>query len=113
MSHRFATIIIVAALLAGGGVARAATTWDVQVGGIYMFFSPQTVNISVGDTVRWTNSSGAQHSVTSDDNGATFNHDPASSFVFTHTFDTAGTFGYHCVIHGSPGGGMYGTVVVT
>lgn len=31
---------------------------------------------------------------------------------FTQTFRKAGTFRYHCSVHGSPGQGMAGTVVV-
>jgi len=32
--------------------------------------------------------------------------------TFTHTFNTAGTFGYYCSFHGTPTTGMRGTVVV-
>src|ERR1051325_7650141 len=88
--------------------AAAAVTVDVTVNNA--FFSPQTVNVQVGDTVPWTNNSGF-HSVTADDNS--FEKAASSSpWTFTHTFSTPGSFGYHCSVHGFPGGGMFGTVVV-
>ncbi|MFM8382104.1 MAG: plastocyanin/azurin family copper-binding protein [Actinomycetota bacterium] len=41
----------------------------------------------------------------------------AAEFVpgdtYTHTFDVPGTYTYYCSIHGSPGAGMYGSLVVT
>lgn len=35
---------------------------------------------------------------------------PGDSYV--HVFITPGTYSYYCSIHGSPGAGMYGTLVV-
>src|SRR6185503_9902587 len=35
------------------------------------------------------------------------------SWTFTHVFSTPGNFAYHCSVHGFPGGGMAGTVVVS
>lgn len=32
---------------------------------------------------------------------------------YTHVFSVPGTYTYYCSIHGSPGAGMYGTLVVT
>ena len=46
-----------------GAPSATSTTVDVQVGPGFTF-SPDTVNISVGDTVRWT-WAGSGHSVTS------------------------------------------------
>lgn len=103
-----ASTLSIAGLVAGAGSAAAAVTVDVTLGN--SFFSPQTVNIQVGDTVRWTNNVGF-HSVTADDNS--FEKAASSSpWTFTHTFSTPGTFGYHCSVHGFVGGGMFGTVVV-
>ena len=84
---------------------------DVAVGAAGFTFDPDTVNISVGDTVRWTwGSSG--HSVTSgppcaadsqfcspdDMNCASFILNN-QGFVYTHTFSQAGTYSYHCSVH--------------
>lgn len=102
--------------------APNALTVDVAVGSAGNIFSPATANIVAGDTVRWT-WSGSNHTVTSGvpctvDNlycsltntncstAATSN----SGTVYSHIFNTAGTFQYFCRVH--CGGGMRGTVVV-
>jgi plastocyanin len=71
-------------------------------------FAPQTVTVSSGTMVTWTNSDAFGHSIVADDeffisdaldNGATFRF----------TFDTAGHYDYHCGIHPE----MSGTVTVS
>ncbi|MGQ0815452.1 MAG: carboxypeptidase regulatory-like domain-containing protein [Gemmatimonadota bacterium] len=75
------------------------------------FFQPRDITVSVGATVTWTNRGISQHTVTSDtgiwDSGA---RNPGATF--TRTFSQAGTFPYHCTLHGAPGAGMAGTVTV-
>jgi plastocyanin len=76
-------------------------------------FDPEDCPISVGDTVQWQWAPGVlPHSTTSDtglwDSGL------KTSGTFNHTFTSAGTFPYHCIAHGGPGGiGMSGNVIVT
>jgi plastocyanin len=83
---------------------------DVQVGPGFSF-SPDTVNISVGDTVRWT-WAGSGHSVTSGDtctvDGQFCSPDDTNcdagtlsnqGTVYTHTFAQAGTYHYFCFAH--------------
>ena len=81
------------------------------------YFLPAETHVLEGGTVTWTNLGGA-HSVTSDDNGATFDSSPAcfaglncmaNGDTFSHTFTTAETVTYHCRVHGNA---MVGTVVV-
>ncbi|HEY3239722.1 MAG TPA: plastocyanin/azurin family copper-binding protein, partial [Acidimicrobiia bacterium] len=81
--------------------AAAAATGNVDVDDYA--FSPAQVRIEPGDQVRWTNVGGQTHTVTSD-------HPAAEDFdsgrlskgeEYTHTFDTAGTFPYHCEVHSS------------
>jgi plastocyanin len=70
-------------------------------------FVPANLNIDTGTTVTWTNSDRESHTSTSDVagwNSGTIS--PGRQFSFT--FQTAGTFAYHCAIHP----GMTGTVVV-
>ncbi len=70
-------------------------------------FSPATIDVAVGTTVTWTNNDAVPHTVTADD--AAFASDTLSSGTqFSHTFDVAGTFTYHCSIHST----MIGTVTV-
>ncbi len=70
-------------------------------------FMPDQLNVAVGETVTWTNTDAVAHTSTSDaagwDSGIV-----APGGHFSSTFQTAGTFSYHCAIHP----GMVGTVVV-
>jgi plastocyanin len=79
-------------------------------------FSPSTLTVPVGTTVTWSWSTTAMdHNVVADD-GSTPSGSGAPTNAphsYTFTFGTAGTFHYHCQVHGGPGGvGMSGTVVV-
>jgi plastocyanin len=70
-------------------------------------FVPGDLEISVGTTVTWTNTDSVGHTSTS--NGSGWDSGliaPGRGFSFT--YQTAGTFPYHCTIHP----GMVGTVVV-
>ncbi len=70
-------------------------------------FAPDDLTVDAGTTVTWTNTDGVAHTSTSDvsgwDSGVV-----APGGQFSRTFQTAGTFRYHCAIHP----GMVGTVVV-
>lgn len=83
-------------------------------------FTPDSVTISVGKTVEWSNSGPSSHTVTS--NASTWSSttlaapsgtdpygSPSGGGTFTFTFNTPGTYHYHCSIHA----GMTGVVVVT
>lgn len=70
-------------------------------------FSPSTLNVKVGATVKMTNSDSATHTFTADD-GAFDSGRVGSGESFTFTFPKAGTFAFHCGIHRS----MKGTIVV-
>jgi flagellin-like protein len=77
-------------------------------------FSPQVVNISTGDTVRWIarayGPSGQPHTVTSDTSSTEVFDSGIMNLgsAFTHQFNTAGSYTYHCAQHAS----MTGTVNV-
>lgn len=97
-------------LLTLAGTAAWAETHDVQV--ISFRFEPETVTIAPGDTVRWRNM-GGDHNVFADDESFSSGEPSSGSWTYSHTFDTAGEFGYYCQPHGGPNGaGMAGTVVV-
>jgi plastocyanin len=96
---------------------------DVSVGNGGFVFTPDTVNIKVGDTVRWTWASGG-HSVTSGDscivdeefcspNDTNCDQGVLSNggTVYEHTFNQAGSYSYFCFVH--CGFGMTGVVNVT
>lgn len=70
-------------------------------------FAPDSINVSVGDTVTWTNNDTIEHTSTSDGNAWNSGVvSPGGRFSFT--FQSAGAFNYHCTIHPD----MVGTVVV-
>jgi plastocyanin len=94
-------------------VTRAAPT-TTNVSATPFVFTLSAVTINVGDTVTWTNnsSSAINHTTTSDTPGLWDSGSLSQTQSFSHTFTTAGTFGYHCSFHGSPGTGMAGTVTV-
>lgn len=61
-------------------------------------YSPQTITVKVGDSVTWTNKDVAGHSATADD-GSFDTGVLAQGESGVVTFDTAGTFAYHCTPH--------------
>jgi amicyanin len=71
-------------------------------------FSPSTLTIKVGETVTWTNSDSTSHTITSDSGSELDSGSISSGQTYSHTFNTIGTFDYHCSIHTS----MKGKVVV-
>lgn len=113
--HRtaFLALAIATSLTFCRTVAVSATV-DVEIGNGGLFFSPSSVTIQPGDTVRWTFSSGG-HSTTSGSPGMPNNlwdsGIRSQGAVFNHTFPSAGTFPYYCIPHGGCCG-MVGTVRV-
>jgi len=89
--------------------APAARAADVTINVTGNSFSPRNVTIQAGDTVTWVNDNQGFHNVAADD-GSFRSGDPAAQWTFSHTFPSAGSFGYHCEPHQSFG--MTGTVTV-
>jgi plastocyanin len=71
-------------------------------------FTPPTTTVSVGDTVRWTNTSATTLHTTTGAGGAWNSGTLGAGQTFSHTFLTPGTFAYVCTIHSV----MTGTVEV-
>lgn len=71
-------------------------------------FAPGTIQVAAGTTVTWTNNDQTTHTVTADD-GSFDSGDVAPGGTFSMTFNTPGTFAYHCKIHPF----MTASVVVT
>ncbi len=74
-------------------------------------FSPSTVTVDPGQPVCWTWSQSVGHNVHADDDSFTSGA-PANQGTFQTTFTASGSHGFYCQVHGSPTGGMRGTVVV-
>jgi len=93
---------------AGGGGGHSSI---ITVGND--FFSPTPDTVSAGQvTFRWATPSNG-HTLTWDGGPGTL---PTSTGVITsgtHVVTLqAGTYQYHCAIHGGPGTGMHGTIAV-
>ncbi len=97
-------------ILVLSGNSSPQTLYDVTVADFS--FSPSTLTITAGDTVRWTNVLG-RHSVVADDSSFTSGPVALAPWVYTHVFTTAGNNPYYCAQHGGPGGqGMSGVIIV-
>ncbi len=80
-------------------------------------FSTATLKVTAGTKVTWKNSDAMVHTVTADD-GSFDSGDMAPGATWSHTFDTPGTYTYHCTPHAAKGAdgkwqGMVATVVVS
>jgi len=121
---RSLTIVDQNGRVALSGIASAESQlFDVTVApGGSRVFSPNTLSISAGDTVRWT-WQGSGHSVTSgspctadsqfcspDDMNCSAGVLSDTGTIYTHTFGQAGDYSYFCVAHCLSG--MTGTIHV-
>ena len=84
---------------------NANTSLAASVTVLSSSYSPKTMTVRKGRPVIWT-SAGGSHTVTGDNGGPNGDVSPGNPYSFT--FDTVGTFPYHCVPHG-----FTGTVIVT
>ena len=97
------TMLALSVLVVSGCSRGAATTPTVSISS--SAFSPANLTIKAGDTVTWTNSDNAAHTVT----GADFDSGGlVHGEKYSHTFDKTGTFDYACRFHPS----MMGRVTV-
>ncbi len=74
----------------------ASTASEIEISGFA--FVADTITVSVGTTVTWTNLDSAAHTVTSEtdlfDSG-----NLARNAAFSYSFTDRGTFSYFCAIH--------------
>jgi plastocyanin len=72
-------------------------------------FSPSTLTVAPGTTVKWTNMDSAAHTVTSKSGAWADSGTLSTGTSFSHVFTHSGTFAYYCAIHPY----MTATIVVT
>lgn len=89
------------------GAEEKAPAEPASVAARNIAFEPAELTVTTGSTVKWTNHDGVAHTVTADD-GAFDSGALLEGETFSQTFDSPGTFAYHCEIHPS----MMGTVTV-
>lgn len=77
--------------------SQPAKTYDVTIQGFA--FSPFALKINKGDTVVWTNKDSAPHTVASDSGNELASDTLSNDQTYSHTFNQAGTFNYHCGVH--------------
>ncbi|MSU59952.1 MAG: hypothetical protein EXS35_17585 [Pedosphaera sp.] len=81
------------------GLSLRAATFQVQMKDYY--FTPTNINISVGDTIQWTNAASVNAHDTSSTNAAMLwgSGDLAAHATYSVTFTNAGDFFYVCNKH--------------
>jgi len=96
----------------------------VNVGGSAgLVFSPQTITVNVGDSITFVNKGGLHNAVADDGSfrcargcdgdGRNGNGNASNSnWIASITMTKPGTVGYFCEVHGMPGTGMFGTIIV-
>ena len=108
MNRKLLAALLVLSVLGISAVASAQESQDAAVKIENFAFGPDSITVTVGTNVTWTNMDESGHTVTSDagdfDSGDLWQND-----TFSFTFETAGTYGYHCTPHE----GMTGTITVT
>ena len=110
----------------GGGTSGGANASVTSVSIHDFMFSPASVTVKVGSTVKWTNNGPSSHTTTSDAgawdsgplsapmSGNGYGGGGSAAGTFQFTFNQTGTYGYHCIIHPpSAYPGFTGTVTVT
>jgi plastocyanin len=105
----------------GASGANAGTSVSIVSGSSSLSdtaYQPNPIQVSVGNTVTWTNDDSQPHTVTSGSNGQPdnkFNSSPnfnplmAPGQTFSFTFTQAGDYPYFCMLHPN----MVGTVSVS
>jgi len=103
-------MIAVLLLLAGSSSVKANDQSSAAVAAVKIdnfVFGPQTLTVSVGTTVTWTNSDDIPHTSVSTE-GVFKSKVLDTDEKFSYTFTKAGTYPYYCTIHPK----MTGKVVV-
>ena len=94
---------------ATGSASVAMHQSDDGYGTATFSFTPNAVTITKGGTVTWTNEAGTTaHNVTFTSSGSPSDIGNMTSGNATRTFNTTGSYSYHCTNHPS----MTGTVTV-
>jgi plastocyanin len=88
----------------GSTAAPPATTNAIKV--VDNAFSPAATTVVAGTTVTWTWTGANMHNVTFDDGQKSTTQNTGT---YQRTFNSAGTYSYHCTIHGTA---MSGVVTV-
>jgi plastocyanin len=114
LKHAVLFLLLAVAVLTGAcKQASSLTPGPVQTNSVSLIdfqYSPADISIKTGTTVTWTNNGSSVHTVTSAASSTeTFDSgDLNPGAIFTHTFNSTGTFHYFCMHHSQ----MLGSVAV-
>jgi plastocyanin len=116
------SIVAATSMASAAGPASVAIS-STGCGGSLFCYKPPTLTVPDGSGVKWTNSTGVQHTVTRCTPAACGGIGPgtgtdstftsatiAANGTFTHTYHGTGTYNYYCAIHGFAV--MHGSVTV-
>jgi plastocyanin len=103
MRREIVILIVLLSIFLAIGCAGKGKTVDVKIQNDS--FNPNSITISNGDTIKWTNLDTGAHTVV----GVDFSSGNISSGKsYGHKFTKAGTYNYHCAIDPS----MKGVIIV-
>jgi len=97
-----------------GAQPAGAQAGEVTIAAVDNVFKADTITVTAGAKVTWTNAGRNDHNIKPVDTGQ-FGVDTGSfkpGSTYTATFSTPGTYHYYCSIHGTKDRGMIGTVEV-
>ena len=93
----------------GGGGGGGCTSTSNSITIADFSFSLSCTTVPLNTVLTWTNNGPTAHTTTSDVAGQWDSGQMAATNTYPHTFNSAGTFAYHCTNHPS----MMATIVVT
>ena len=99
---------VVGSGLAGGVLVARAASPATAVSIDNFTFTPQTLTVTAGTTVTWTNKDDIPHGIAATENAFKRSAAMDTDGTYSFTFTTAGTYQYFCYIHPH----MTGTIVV-
>ena len=100
--------VAAAALVVTGASQPATTAVTKNVNITATAFTPASVTIKTGDSIKWTNKDTKTHQVVSN-SGAFASAIISPNHTYKHTFNTSGTYRYHDALHPA----LTGKIVVT
>lgn len=103
MRKEIVILMVLLSIFLATGCTGNGKTVDVKIENAS--FNPNSITISSGDTVKWTNMDAGTHAVVGTDFSS---GDISSGKSFEHKFTKAGTYNYYCSIDPS----MKGVVIV-
>jgi len=100
-------VTVIGLILLGCGCTKTPAGHNQPVAMQDFDFSPESLEVAVGDTVTWVNQGANQHTTTSGEVGAPDGKwdsgvlSPGERFAYV--FTTAGNYHYYCQFHGPMG----------